>query len=68
MDQENQNSDISQGKMVLRYEYPDGRITAMTAIAGEWQITVFPSREDAIEFAAQHFLIVQDPKANDTPN
>lgn len=63
---ENQSNDTAPiGKMILRYKYPDGRLTTMIAIGEEWQVVVFPTEEAAREFAAQHNLSVEEMRQDE---
>ena len=49
------NSDID-GRLVKRFKYPDGRLTALIAVDNDWQVVVFAT-EDAADAFAQHFKL-----------
>jgi len=57
MDLEDQsNSIIYEGSLILRYAYPDGRVTALISVGPDWQVEVFPSKTAAMIFAKEHNL------------
>jgi hypothetical protein len=61
------SSDISQGDLVLRFQYPDGRLTALASVGGQWQVVVFACRADAEDFAQLHNLQLKE-MTRDTPD
>lgn len=50
------------GKLILRFKYPDGRLTATVAIDGDWQVKVFASEAAARSFAVEYELEVEEMK------
>jgi hypothetical protein len=50
----------SEGKLVLRFKYPDGRLSALITVDNDWKIEVFASEVAARAFAAEHNLEVEE--------
>jgi hypothetical protein len=50
------------GKLVKRFQYPDGRLTALIAVGNDWQVVVFASSEAANAFAKHFNLTVEELK------
>lgn len=48
------------GKLVKRFVYPDGRLTATVSVGPDWKVEVFPSVEAALQFAKDHNLKVEE--------
>jgi hypothetical protein len=67
MEPGSQNNATSQGKLVTRFRYPDGRLTAVCVLAGQWQVIVFACEEDAVDFAKLHNLQLKEMN-RDTPD
>jgi len=44
------------GNLIVRYIYPDGRLTATITVEDEWKTEVFPSKEAAKAFADRNDL------------
>jgi hypothetical protein len=53
------------GKLVKRFKYPDGRLTAMICIDECWKVEVFSSEEAIEAFAHEHDLTVEEMKRDD---
>lgn len=47
-------------KLVIRFVFPDGRLTALIAIDNDWKVEVFASRAAAEEFAKEHNLQIEE--------
>lgn len=60
---DNQNSDI--GELVLRFRYPDGRLSALITVGEDWKIEVFANEEMARSFAKYHNLKVKEMDSAD---
>ena len=67
MEPELQNNATSQGDLVTRFVYPDGRLTAVCVVGGQWQIVVFACHADAVDFAKLHNLQLKE-MIRDTPD
>lgn len=65
MDRESpSNSTDPEGKLILRYTYPDGRVTALVSVGPDWQVTVFPTKEAARIFAEENKLKFEEMKGD----
>ena len=53
------------GKIVKRFKYPDGRLTAMICIDECWKVEVFSSEDAVGEFAKQNDLTVEEMQRED---
>ena len=57
---DNQSSDTPVGELVLRFRYPDGRLSALITVGEDWKIEVFANEEMARSFAKYHNLKVKE--------
>jgi len=53
------------GKIVKRFKYPDGRLTAMICIDECWKVEVFSSDEAVEEFAKQNDLTLEEMRRDE---
>jgi hypothetical protein len=54
MSEKEHQSSGTDGRLVKRFKYPDGRLTALVTVDNDWQVLVFASEEAAEKFA-KHF-------------
>jgi hypothetical protein len=54
------NSDETVGELVLRFRYPDGRLSALITVEGDWKVEVFANEDAARQFAKEHNLKVKE--------
>jgi hypothetical protein len=50
------------GRLVKRFRYPDGRLTALVSVENDWQVVVFASEEAADKFASVYNLTIEELK------
>ena len=55
------------GNLILRFKYPDGRITAVISIDNDWKVEVFANKEEAEKFAKDNELTVREMDNADNP-
>ena len=56
------------GELVLRFRYPDGRLSAVITVDNDWQVQVFANEAAARVFAVEHNLLVKEmDSADQTP-
>jgi hypothetical protein len=52
-------------KLVLRHEYPDGRVSTLCVWEdGEWKVEIFASAAHALKFAEENQMEVQRASSN----
>lgn len=59
------NSEEIVGELVLRFRYPDGRLSALITVDGDWKVEVFANEEAARNFAKEHNLKVKEMDSAD---
>lgn len=55
------------GELTLRFRYPDGRLSALVTIDGDWKIEVFANEETAKRFAEEHDLTIKEMEDGANP-
>lgn len=65
MEQESPSKDTPVGKLVKRFIYPDGRLTAVITVDGDWKTEVFPTVEAAERFARENNLAIEEMRADE---
>ena len=53
------------GKLVLRFRYPDGRLSAIVTVDNDWQVKVFANELAARAFALEFNLQIEEQKSGD---
>lgn len=60
MEPESPSNDTTGGNLVLRFRYPDGRLTGVITLGNDWRVETFANEDAARAFAKEHGLTIKE--------